>query len=838
MSQYDVPRELIVNFQDVEAKVDDLSKDLLALFVEVDNELVDVLVYAVREHYAVIPYKPQRTMKFTLRNLYRHETIGDAKLRMSLFNNFDGSLEQTLYLDGMEKYRLESNSNDDKPFAKLVYEWRDPDPEPARDEFDEVRFAIEQARASHLETEDRIREVELSFAYLARNSVENMLVKQIHINDFKEVTDKQHETSKKILEDAKAFSQQEGDVFRREADEVNAKVRDLEIELRKLEDEINSEENKSREHQVNIRDYAPIKASANRQADKDGRYAIKEEVSKVTLEIADKTLQNINKSKEDGLLGGLSQISTKQALFDDILTQQLKAKETKLSLEGVKAEIRNHQCDLAKKEFDLQMLEQESKRLNQRDRDLGMRVREADEALQAMLADRKDANDRGRELEDRAKEYEQLLAQIEQEVNQLKSDAEGQKEATEKDLFKNSGTNNDEIQKLQTELDHAERERDDALNKLEAMEGAWVSSVEEVSTEAEKLAADAGDLKFREEVQGLLKDILDSSNRSADLYKELEESDQKINLFKIVDEDKIAKEFAQDVKDRNTRLVNEEEAIVGEINNGISALDEKIKSVEDEQNKIPPLQEELERLLNERNELEVMLQELIVRKQQKDDEMADRERKYQTSLADYQRRIDEINREIKKVQGQIDDVNKTINNLRPQIDDLRVELETWITKIRLKREIIKKRKDVDEREDEYVPVVGDPIDLKIANFKNKKITQVPIKRIDPGEYMFGTMRIQIVLDGKQPSNYSVVVVKTKKKHDLEEFIRNESKRELEKISKIEEDQEMVVDESEKLEVRRSPGRGSQTNSPARSPSNRGTDYSNVVTTDKISKFRR
>ena len=234
MAQYENPKELIVNFQDVDHLVDGLSKDLVALFVEVDDELIDVLVYAVREHFAVIPFKPQRRIKFTLRNLARHETLGDANLKMSILNNFEGSLEHTLYLDGREKYRIDSQSHSDDPFAQLVYEWRDPDEDPDKEDFDEVRYIIEQSRSSHQRTEEIMREVEFHFAYIARSSVERSLVKQIQIEEFREVTIKQHNTSRKILENLQEFASKEGGNLGNEVASVESKVEQVDMEITKL----------------------------------------------------------------------------------------------------------------------------------------------------------------------------------------------------------------------------------------------------------------------------------------------------------------------------------------------------------------------------------------------------------------------------------------------------------------------------------------------------------------------------------------------------------------------------------------------------------------------------
>ena len=94
--------------------------------------------------------------------------------------------------------------------------------------------------------------------------------------------------------------------------------------------------------------------------------------------------------------------------------------------------------------------------------------------------------------------------------------------------------------------------------------------------------------------------------------------------------------------------------------------------------------------------------------------------------------------------------------------------------------------------------------------------------------MFATMRAEVTPDAKQRSKYTVKLVRTGKKYDLDNFIRNEADKELEKLDRMNEDQEIVVDESEKTEIRKSP------NSPARG----SAASTHVVTTDKITRFRR
>jgi hypothetical protein len=252
-------REVIINLADLDALIEKQNKDLLALFVEVDGELVDVLVYAVREHFAVIPYKAQRTIKFTLRDIFRHEKVGDARLKMGLLSNFNDALEQTVYLDGQEKYRIGENVANDKPFAKLIYEWKDPDAEPETEQYTGDGYIVSESTRDEIELEKRMRQSETDLQYVIRDLIEglkrdakdtdtentaktqeleNQLLQLIQINEFSEQTTKQSTTTQSIFESVQEFSKTEGDSMRTDTENVNSEIRELELQIRAMDDEI------------------------------------------------------------------------------------------------------------------------------------------------------------------------------------------------------------------------------------------------------------------------------------------------------------------------------------------------------------------------------------------------------------------------------------------------------------------------------------------------------------------------------------------------------------------------------------------------------------------------
>ena len=555
-------KEVIVNLMDVESLVENQDKNLLALFIEVDGELVDVLVYAIREHFAVIPYKSQRVIKFTLRDILTHEKVGDARIKMGVFSSFEGSHEHKLYLDGLEKYRLTDSSAYNKPFVNIVYEWKDPEADPEKQEYIGDQFVVTEFQRNQIDLERRMRQSETDLQYVLRDILENMkrdtkdtdtensaktqelenqLLQLIQVNEFREVTLKQKEATSNILEKVEEFSQAEGKNLGGGTESINTELRKLDIQISEMEQSIGKFSGTRKQLESEIAAYTPIKVSPEVDNDISGRTRIKDEVADITREISAKTLDNARKMKEDGLLWGLEQSQGKIAYFDDIQAEELKLKQSRDQIEDTKSNIRDNQAKLANSEFDLILLEQESKSLGQVDRDLNDRLREASQALEAMLGDRRDAADRGNELEQRAQEYEQLLSQIEQEVNELKAEAAARGNTGTQDILGDITSGGPEIKKLQEDLAKAEADRDQTQQNLEKMDGAWIQSVEEVSRQAESLVGDSDDNRFRNEVDGLLKDIVASSKRSADLYEDLEATDQQINMYRIVNPDTLGK---------------------------------------------------------------------------------------------------------------------------------------------------------------------------------------------------------------------------------------------------------------------------------------------------------
>ena len=88
--------------------------------------------------------------------------------------------------------------------------------------------------------------------------------------------------------------------------------------------------------------------------------------------------------------------------------------------------------------------------------------------------------------------------------------------------------------------------------------------------------------------------------------------------------------------------------------------------------------------------------------------------------------------------------------LRKTITEKEEEIELLKEKIKIKLKIVKERQALI---DHYEPERGDKIDEAMAAYFNQPGERVPIQRLSPGEYMFGTYRISCKASTKYPEGF-------------------------------------------------------------------------------------
>jgi len=87
-------------------------------------------------------------------------------------------------------------------------------------------------------------------------------------------------------------------------------------------------------------------------------------------------------------------------------------------------------------------------------------------------------------------------------------------------------------------------------------------------------------------------------------------------------------------------------------------------------------------------------------------------------------------------------MEKEIASLERCLLDKERELEDWQIKIKLKTDIIRKRSASQKASYSYNP--RDPIDVAVGDAVNKNDFTVPVQRLGPGLYIFGTRNIKVV----------------------------------------------------------------------------------------------
>ena len=144
-----------------------------------------------------------------------------------------------------------------------------------------------------------------------------------------------------------------------------------------------------------------------------------------------------------------------------------------------------------------------------------------------------------------------------------------------------------------------------------------------------------------------------------------------------------------------------------------------------------------------------------------------------------------------KIKEEISKLDVQIKILQGEVDDLKEQVTTILIKIELKHKINRKRQ-AENFQTEYVPVQSDPIDVRMSEYANVNETRVPIKRIEEGRYMFGRKEISITPDKSKAGGYKVEIPSERLTISINELLTSYSEKEINELSKMREDQQIVV----------------------------------------------
>ncbi len=138
------------------------------------------------------------------------------------------------------------------------------------------------------------------------------------------------------------------------------------------------------------------------------------------------------------------------------------------------------------------------------------------------------------------------------------------------------------------------------------------------------------------------------------------------------------------------------------------------------------------------------------------------------------------------------------------------ELEDWNEKINIKSDIIKKRSH--SQKAEYRANGRDPIDLAVGDIVNRNEFTVPVQRLGPGEYIFGTRNFKIE-EGYHHGDFQAVT-RMGDRMRLEDFFLRYHDEEKLKLDHLKSGEEIVVDHNDNADYQ-----------PSNRGSPRGSEYS-------------
>lgn len=170
-----------------------------------------------------------------------------------------------------------------------------------------------------------------------------------------------------------------------------------------------------------------------------------------------------------------------------------------------------------------------------------------------------------------------------------------------------------------------------------------------------------------------------------------------------------------------------------------------------------------------------------------------------------QRAIDEEYRYLKEVK---------LEELRKKIEEKESEILLLNEKIKIKLKIVRERQAKIER---YEPEPGDWVDQKFAEYFNVPGKRVPIQRMEQNEYMFGTLRVSARPNPSRKGDFIAHLVKEDRDVESSELFGPISERILKELDKLEDENELLVQEDKVLGKRQtdmfSPSGGSVKKSP-------------------------
>lgn len=95
-----IPKEVIIRLKDMQTKNLVFEKEHYSVFVQQDQQHVDVLVFTDENSHSVLSYNPESIIKFTLKNWKTSQIHGTSYLVMRAIKDMRKNCVHVLPLDG------------------------------------------------------------------------------------------------------------------------------------------------------------------------------------------------------------------------------------------------------------------------------------------------------------------------------------------------------------------------------------------------------------------------------------------------------------------------------------------------------------------------------------------------------------------------------------------------------------------------------------------------------------------------------------------------------------------------------------------------------------------
>ena len=386
------------------------------------------------------------------------------------------------------------------------------------------------------------------------------------------------------------------------------------------------------------------------------------------------------------------------------------------------------------------------------------------------------------QLESEVKDEEQELEELRQEVAGLR------REVNQKREYKTNESGNDldlAIRNKLEQVEEAEERRRDAQIELDELYDVWRTNLDDAMSQASsKLQTD----EDRRQISQIKKLIVENDKLARTVNALLQDKEELENQIYIEStKNKISDTLDNDIENINSKITEvqrEDRELMEQLDLSDKALDKKDKTILELDARISTLRDHL---AGAENDVDSKRQSIRSLTSQISSTRAEIDRLRNMPDTDYQ-----------ALEAEVADLEGQIGMYEREVVEKGRDLGDWEEKYRIKQDIIRKRSH--QIAPTFVPVHGDPLDQYIADLISQESISVPVSRQGPNRYLYGTRNL--IVEQEYNGEY-IVVTKRGERLPLEDFFSRYHDEELRKLEHMKAGEEIVVDENDNADYRKS-----------------------------------